>query len=353
LQVFNSRLFHPKTETITMFKPIKTTVAGLVAGVSFGLLCATALTVATPAQAQERGTIRLIVGFPPGGSTDLIARLIGDKLRPILGQTVVVENRPGIGGRLGAEALKNAAPDGLTYMVAPNATPVFQALFYPVSVLRYDHLTDHTPVAALASYPMALAVSTKTGTSTGREFINWVKANPKSGLFGTAGLGGHTHFSGVLLGKAAGVDLTVVPYKGNGPLVTDLLGGQVPAGVLTAGDIIQHERDGKVKVVGVFGSKRSPLMPNVPTLLEQGFDVDTGDGWTGMWAPAKTPKAELDRMAAAVRQVLALPEVRDIMMNKANLNPDFGDAAEVSRRVRKELDYWANVIKVTGFTPQQ
>jgi tripartite-type tricarboxylate transporter receptor subunit TctC len=297
--------------------------------------------------------VRILVGFAPGGSTDTVARVIADKLQGPLGRPVVVDNKPGAGGRLAAEALKNSAPDGATYMIAPNATPVFQALLYPVSVLKYDLLTDLAPVAMLVSYPLAMAVGAKTGVTNAKEYVAWAKSNPNGGLFGSAGLGGHTHFTGLLFGKTAGVPMSVVPYKGNGPLASDLIGGQVPAGIMTAGDIVQHQKSGQVKVIGVFGSKRSPLMPDVPTFKEQGFDVDTGDAWTGMWAPAKTPKAELDRMQAAVKQVLAMPEVRDILIHKATLNPDFRPAAELDAIQRKELAYWGPVIKESGFKPEQ
>ncbi len=326
---------------MTPFRYLKTLVAALTLG----------LTMAS--QAQDKPPIRILVGFAPGGSTDTVARIIGEKLRVPLGQTVIVENKPGAGGRLAAEALKNSAPDGLTYMLAPNATGVFQALLYPVSVLRYDLLNDLAPVAVLVSYPLALAVSTKTGVTNLKDYMAWLKANPLQGLFGSAGLGGHTHFSGLQLGRAAGVELSVVPYKGNGPLATDLLGGQVPAGIMTAGDIAQYQKSGQVKLIGVFGEKRSPLLPDVPTMIEQGYNVDTGDAWTGMWAPAKTPKAEIDRMQAALKQVLAMPEVRDLLVNKQTMQPDFRSAADLDKLQRKELAYWGPVIKATGFKPDQ
>lgn len=317
------------------------------------LLSTLALGLALGAQAQDKPPVRLLVGFAPGGSTDTVARVLADKLRGALGQTVIVENKPGAGGRMAAEALKNSAPDGLTYMVAPNATGIFQHLLYPVSVLKYDLLTDLAPVAILTTHPLALAVNTKIGVNNAREFVTWAKANPKEASFGSAGLGGHTHFTGLELGRVAGITLQVVPYRGNGPLATDLLGGQVAAGIMTAGDIVQHQRGGAVKLLGVFGAKRSPLLPDVPTFIEQGINVDTGDAWTGMWAPARTPKAELDRMQDALKQVLAMPDVRDLLINKATLNPDFRPAAELDRIQRKELAYWGPVIKATGFTPQQ
>jgi tripartite-type tricarboxylate transporter receptor subunit TctC len=326
---------------MTLVRIFKAAVATLAIGMAFA------------APAQDKPPIRLVVGFAPGGSTDTVARLLADKLRGLLGQPVIVENKPGAGGRLGAEAVKNSPPDGLTYMVAPNATPVFQALLYPASVLKYDLLTDLAPVAVLVSYPLALAVGTKTGVNNAKEYAALVKAKPAQGMFGSAGLGGHTHFSGLQLAKAAGVEMNVVPYKGNGPLAIDLIGGQVPAGIMTAGDIVQHQKTGAVKVVGVFGAKRSPLLPDVPTLVEQGYNVDTGDAWTGVWAPAKTPKAELDRMQAALQQALAMPDVRDILINKQTMQPDFRPAAELDKLQRKELEYWGPVIKATGFKPEQ
>jgi tripartite-type tricarboxylate transporter receptor subunit TctC len=317
------------------------------------LLAGAALCSAFAACAQGKAPIRLIVGFAPGGSTDMVARILAEKLRVPLGQQVLVENKPGAGGRLAAETLKNSAPDGQTYMVAPNATGIFQALLYPVSVLKYDLLNDLAPVAVVVSYPLALAVGTKTGVANAKEYVAFVKQKPENGSFGSAGLGGQTHFSGLQLGKAAGLEMTVVPYKGNGPLVTDLLGGQVPAGIMTAGDIAPHQKTGAVKLIGVFGNKRSPLLPDVPTLMEQGYDVDTGDAWTGVWAPAKTPKAELDRMQAALKQVLAMPDVRDILIHQQTMQPDFRPAAELDKLQRKELAYWGPVIKTTGFRPEQ
>lgn len=305
------------------------------------------------AHAQPDQPIKLLVGFPPGGSTDTIARLLADKMSTVLKQAVMVDNKPGAGGRLAAQALKAAPADGLTYMIAPNATPVFQTLLYPQAVLKYDMLVDFTPVGMIASYPLALVVNAQSGLKTAKDYVAWVKGNAKNTSFGTAGAGGHTHFSGIQLGKAMGAELQVVPYRGNGPLVTDLLGGQVPAGIMTAGDVLPHQKAGKVQVLGVFGAKRSPLLPEVPTFIEQGFKVDTGDAWTGMWAPAKTPKATLERVQNALKYALELPEVRDTLINKATLNPDFRPAAEMDRIQRQELAYWGPVIKATGFTPEQ
>jgi tripartite-type tricarboxylate transporter receptor subunit TctC len=302
---------------------------------------------------QSDAPIRILVGFPPGGSTDTVARVLASKLALELKQPIVIENKPGAGGRLAAQALKASAPDGLSYMIAPNATPVFQTLLYPPATLRYDMLKDFVPVAVIVTYPLALAVGAETGVGSAKEYAAWVKAHPEKASFGTAGAGGQTHFTGIQLGKAIGATLQVVPYRGNGPLVTDLLGGQVPAGIMTAGDIMAYKSAGKVRIVGVFGDRRSPLMPDVPTFKEQGVDIDAGDAWTGMWAPANTPNGQIERMQKALQQVLEQPEIRDLLSHKATLNPDFRPGQEMDKLQRKELAYWAPIIKASGFTPDE
>ncbi|MGO4155460.1 Bug family tripartite tricarboxylate transporter substrate binding protein [Cupriavidus sp. YAF13] len=311
------------------------------------------LAFACGAHAQEKPPIKFLVGFPPGGSTDTVARVLADKLQGMLGQPVIVDNRPGAGGRVATGMLKNSAPDGLTYMVAPNATTVFPTLLYPPATLKYDLLSDLAPVAVVISYPLALVVSSQTGVNDVKGFVAWAKAHPGKAMFGTAGLGGQTHFTGLQFGKAIGVPMSVVPYKGNGPLVTDLLGGQLASAVMTAGDIAPHAKGGKVRIVGVFGAARSPLLPGVPTVTEQGVAVDGSDAWAGIWAPAHTPKAELERMQAALSKVLAMPDVRTILQTRATLNPDFRPAAELDRLQRNELAYWGPIIKASGFTPDQ
>ncbi|MBP0637739.1 MULTISPECIES: Bug family tripartite tricarboxylate transporter substrate binding protein [unclassified Cupriavidus] len=315
--------------------------------------CALALGFTLAAHAQDKQPIRLLVGFPPGGSTDTVARVLADKLQGVLGQVVIVDNKPGAGGRIATGMLKHSAPDGLTYMVAPNATAIFPTLLYPPATLKYDLLTDLSPVAVVISYPLALVVSSQTGVSNVKEYVAWLKAHPKEAVFGSAGLGGQTHFTGLQFGKAAGVPLNVVPYKGNGPLATDLIGGQLAAAVMTAGDILPHARGGKVRIIGVFSARRSPLLPDVPTVAEQGVKVDSGEAWTGVWAPAKTPRAELERMQAALGKVLAMPDVRSMLEEKAVLQPDYRDAADLDRLQRKELAYWGPVIKASGFKPEQ
>lgn len=307
---------------------------------------------ATALQAQGK-PVRLLVGFPPGGASDSIARVLADKLRDELKQQVIVENRPGVGGRLAAEAVKNAPPDGLTYMVAPNATLVFQHLTYPVSVLRYDMTRDFTSIAQVTSYPMAMLVNAATGVKDAKGYVEWVKAHPDKGTFGTAGMGGDTHFNGLQFAKAAGVTMTVVPYRGNGPLVIELVGGQILTGIMVLGDAYQHVLSGKLNVVGVFAPKRSPLLPDAPTMAEQGFDTGGNDGWMGVWGPAGLPKAEVERMQNAIQRVLAMSDVKDMLREKFVQLADYRPGSEVDRKLREELAHWGPVIKESGFTPQQ
>ena len=308
---------------------------------------------ALPTWAQSDKPIRILVGFPPGGAADTIARLLADKLPALLKQPVIVEGRPGVGGRLAAQAVKAAAPDGLTYMVAPNATFVFQHLTYPVSTLGYDMTKDFTSVARLNSYPIAMVVNASTGVKNAKDYAAWRKTPAGQPTFDTAGLGGETHFNGLQFGKAAGMEMAVVPYRGNGPLVTDLLGGQILAGNIVAGDALQHVRAGKLNYVGVFAKRRSPLLPDVPTMAEQGLDTGGDNGWMGMWGPAGLSRAELDRMQRAVEAVLGQQDVKDLMVTRFLQMADYQPGSAVDRTLAAELAHWGPVIKASGFTPQQ
>jgi tripartite-type tricarboxylate transporter receptor subunit TctC len=304
------------------------------------------------AMAQEKPPIRLLVGFPPGGASDGLARLMADKLRDQLKQNVIVENRPGVGGRIAAQAIKAAPANGQMYMIAPNATFTFQHLTYPVSVLGYDMNTDFTSVARLTSYPMAMVVNTSIGTKTAKEYVAWLKANPDKNTFGTAGQGGDTHFNGLQFGKLAGTPMQVVPYRGNGPLLIDMVGGQILTGNMLAGDALQHVKSGKLNYIGVFAPQRSPLLPDVPTLAEQGFNTGGDDGWMAVWGPAKLPKAELERMQTAIKNVLAMPDVKEMLLSKFLQVADYRDGTEVDKHLQAELAHWGPIIKASGFKPE-
>ncbi|MGE0313775.1 MAG: Bug family tripartite tricarboxylate transporter substrate binding protein [Lautropia sp.] len=319
-----------------------------------GLALLAAIGVAAPsvALAQPDRPIHVLVGFPPGGATDAIARVVFDRLPAVLGQPVVVENKPGAGGRIAADAVLASNADGLTYMVAPNATPTFQTLVFGDQI-RWNVLKDFAPVAAIASYPLGMGVALNTGATTAREFVDWVRRNPGKASFGTPGLGGQNHFLGVQLAAVAGVDLPVTPYKGSPPMVTDLIGGHVPAAISLMDGMMAQQRAGKIRVIGIFTKERSPLMPEVPTFAEQGFDVTSGEGWTGVWTKAGTPAKEIERMQRAIETVLQMPEVRKTLAERLWVHPNFRTAAQTDALLRAELEHWAPIIKRSGFTPQK
>jgi len=311
---------------------------------------ASALALPMLARAQDKPVIRILVGLPPGGGTDAIARAVADRLPPLLGQPVIIENRVGAGGRLAADELMRSKPDGLTWMIAPNATPTFQTLVFGAQI-KWDVLRDFTPVASLVSYPLGLAVSLDTGASSAREFIAWARQHPTQAAIGTPGLGGQNHFLSVQFAKAAGVELRIVPYKGTPPLITDLVGGHVPAAVTLLDESMRFHRAGKVKVVGIFSARRSALVPDIPTLAEQGLQVPDAEGWTAVWAPAKTPAADVARMQSALKQVLDMPDVRELLATKLSVLADYRDGAQTAERQRAELATWEPIVKASGFKP--
>lgn len=315
------------------------------------LLSSSAMLALPQAALAQPKPIRILVGFPAGGATDAIARAVADKLPNVLGQPVIIDNKPGVGGRMAADMLLAAPADGLTFMVAPNATPTFQMLVFK-DQLKWNILKDFVPVASFASYPLGMGVAAKLGISNAREFVDWVRKNPDKASYGTPGLGGQNAFMGVQFAKAAGIELPVTPYKGSPPMVTDLVGGHVPSAISLLDGMMAHHRAGKIRIIGVFTKERSPLMPDIPTFAEQGIDVTSGEGWTGIWAKAGTPKAEVQRMEKAIQQVLQMPEVKEVMSQRLMVHPVFRNGAELDALQRAELAHWEPIIKASGFKPE-
>ena len=316
------------------------------------LLAVVSGTLGPLAHAQaDKAPIKVLVGFPPGGATDAIARTVLERAGQFLGQPVIIDNKPGLGGRLAADALLAAPADGLSFMVAPNATPTFQMLVFAHQI-KWNILRDFAPVAGLASYPLGMGVALNTGASNAREFIAWAKANPAKANFGVPGLGGQNAFLGVQFAKTALIELPVTPYKGSPPMVTDLVGGHIPSAISLMDGMMAQHRAGKIKVIGIFTKERSPLMPDIPTFAEQGIDVTSGEGWTGMWAKAGTPPAALERMQRAVQQALQQPDIRETLASKLWAHPHFRSGAELDALQRAELAHWEPIIKASGFKPE-
>ena len=303
------------------------------------------LVLAAPASAQEK-QVKFVVGFAPGSTSDMIGRLVADRVRTSLGAPVIVENRPGANGFIAAEAVKNAAPDGNTVMIAPVAVTVFAPLTH--SKLRYDPAKDFAPVSVAANFQLALAVGAGTPAKTLPEHVAWFKGNPSKAAYGIPLTGGPGHFLGVMVARAIGVDVAFVPYKGGGPLATDLMGGQVPAGIGTLSDFIKQHEAGKLRVLAIAGPQRSPAAPDVPTFRESGFPAIEVTGWHAFHTTAGTPRPAVERLSAAIASAIKNPEVSARLV-ALGLEPVGSTPDELAKRVAEDTARWAPAVKASGF----
>ncbi len=306
-------------------------------------LCAAALAPAALAQGSPGGPVKLLVGFPAGGSIDLAARLVSEKLAAALGTTVIVENKSGAGGRLAAAALKNAAPDGRTIMLAPSAPIVIAP--HTFRKLNYDPKTDFAPVAKLVNMPLAIAVGGDSPNKTLADLTNWFKAHPDKAAFGTSAAGSQLHFLGLMYGQAIKMDLTHVAYQGGAPLITDLIGGQVPAGIDQFP--LEFYKSGKIRLLATSSAQRSPLIPDVPTFKEQGVNVE-GQAWIGAFVPAKTPEALVQKIGAALIDAVNQPDVK-AKLAAAGMESAGTPAPEYAAELAKDNARWQKVVEVSGF----
>ena len=298
------------------------------------------------AHAQSDRPVKLMVGFAPGGSADIAARLIAERMSAELKQTVVVENRPGAGGRIAAEQLKNAAPDGGTLMLAPIVVPVLAPLVF--SKLPYDPVADFAPVAHLANFQFGFSVNASHPAKTVAELLQWFRANPDKTNFGSPAPGSLPHFFGVMVARGAGLDLIHVPFNGGGPLMNALAGNQVSSAIDTLVDQIEMHRAGKTRILATSGAARSPLLPDVPTFAEAGLRGVEGASWFGVYAPAKTPEATVRQHNAAINKALAAPEVRE-RFGKLGLEPVGGAPADLAALMKRDTERWGPVVKASGF----
>jgi tripartite-type tricarboxylate transporter receptor subunit TctC len=294
------------------------------------------------------GPIRILVGFPAGGTIDVVGRVLADRLKEELGVPVVVESKVGAGGQLAAQALKAAAPDGRTLMLAPDHTMVVIPL--TLKSPGYEVAKDFVPVAQVARYLGALAVASNSGVKNVAEYVAWLKANPDKASVGVPAPGSLQQFSLATISRAAGVPLTAVPYRGSAPLVQDLAAGQIPAGITALGDFLEFNAAGKLRVVATIDTQRAPQLPDVPTFTEQGMKLDF-NFWLGMFAPAGTPAPVVQRLNGAIAKVLAQPDVRERMV-KLVFEPVTGAPSALSDRVAADTRYWEPVIKASGWVMQ-
>ncbi|WP_076999447.1 Bug family tripartite tricarboxylate transporter substrate binding protein [Variovorax sp. KK3] len=294
--------------------------------------------------AQERVT-RILVGFPPGGSADQVARLLADKLRMSLGQNVIVDNKPGAAGRLALTELKRAAPDGGTLLFTPSGAMVIHPWLY--QNLGYDTAKDFTPIAQACVFDFAVTAGPGAVPGDLKTVLAWMKANPGKANYATSGAGTVPHFAGQLLAQAAEVPMTHVAYRGGAPAAQDLIGGQVPLMVDTASETIEHHRAGKVRILAMTGTQRNRALPEVPTLKEAGIDV-SADAFFGLYGPPGLPPELTQRLDRAVADALRAQDVQDKIFN-LGLVPAHAGPFELATIQAAHLKRWEAPIKASGF----
>ncbi len=311
--------------------------------------CAAAL--AGPAAQAQDGTVRLIVGYPAGATSDALTRVIGEQMGRTLKQTVIVENKVGAGGRIANEVVKAAPADGTTLLM----TPVASMSIFPHSFagqLRYDAFKDFVPVAHLANFQLGLAVNTQVPAKTLAEYVAMVKADPaKNGFYASAATGSLPHFFGVMFARTAGIELTHVPYKGTANVMLALSAGEITAASTVVSDIRPLVDAGKARLLAVAGEKRDPTVPDVPTFKELGYDL-VAEPWYALFAPAGTPQAVIDRLAAAAAAATKDPATHERLV-KMGLMPTGYGPQRLGSIMKEDYDRWGPVIRASGFKPGQ
>ncbi|SPA18096.1 conserved exported hypothetical protein [Cupriavidus taiwanensis] len=306
-----------------------------------GVLAATALSSAAQAPYPTQKPVTLVVPFAPGGGNDILARAIAPKMSQLLGQTIVIENKPGAGGNLGADYVAHAAPDGYTLVIASSQITMnpFLGMKVPFQVER-----DFEPVGRIASVPIMLVANPDQPFRTLQEFIQYTRANPGKLSYSSPGPGTPQHLAGEVFAKLNKTELLHVPYRGTGPSIADLMGGQVQISFATFASSIQFVRAGKLRALGIAGKKRSALMPDLPTFAEAGIVGYDAELWYSLLAPARTPRAVVDKVNAALVAALKSPDVA-AQLAKQGFEPQASTPDELKAYIGKEMSRWQRVIQ--------
>lgn len=307
-----------------------------------------ALMLASPAviaQNYPAKTVRVVIPWPPGGSNDIVGRIVLQKMGESMGQQFVIDNRPGAAGAIGAEVVAKAPPDGYTLMVH-STTHVGNAHLYGKK-LNYDTLKDFTGVALLSAQPGMLTVHPSLPVKTTREFLALAKSRPGQILYSSSGNGSAPHLQMALLVSMAGIKLVHVPYKGGAPQVTALVSGETQVSFATIGTVINHIRQGKLRPLGVGSSQRTKALPDVPTISESGVPGYEMAPWVGMFAPAGTPKAIIDRLNAEANKALKLLDVVQKLETQV-LDPWTSTPEEFNARLKADYEKYGKLIQLTG-----
>src|SRR5215470_15452185 len=304
----------------------------------------------SPAAAEPWPThpVRLIVPFPAGGPADTLARVIADKLTAAWGQPVVVENRGGAGGNIGAELAARAAPDGYTLLINPSNHVINASLY---TKLPFDPLNDFTPLGEIASYMLVLVVHPSVPVHSVAEFVGYARAQPKGLTMANASTGAPTHLTAALFAQVAGLNLVHVSYRGAAPANTDLIGGQVPAMFDNPLNALPHVKAGALRALAVTGEQRLALLPDVPTVAESGYPGFVSGTWFGLFAPARLPPELAAKISADTIAALRTPDVQQ-KLNAQGFDVSGTDAAAFAAHLRTELVKWAAVVKAAGLKPE-
>jgi tripartite-type tricarboxylate transporter receptor subunit TctC len=297
------------------------------------------------AQTYPTKPIRLVVPFPPGGATDILARDVAQKLTEAWGQSVIVDNRPGAGGNIGSELVAKSAPDGYTLEMGTVGTHAINASLY--AKMPYDHVKDFVPVILVAGVPNVLVVTPSLPANSVAELIAYAKANPGKLNFASSGNGTSIHLSGELFKVMAGVQITHIPYKGSAPALQDLLAGQVQLMFDNLPPSLPQIKAGKLRALAVTSLARAPALPDVPTLAESGLPGFEASSWFGILAPAGTPAPIVAKINAEVAKWLSTPEAKEKLL-KQGANPAGGTPEDFAKHIAAETAKWAKVVKDSG-----
>ena len=311
---------------------------------------ALATIAAFPAAAQQWTTkpVRLVVPFPPGGSVDPLARLLGVKLSESLGQQFIVENKPGASGSMGTAFAAKSPPDGYTFVVVFDTHAVNPTL---IPNMPFDTAKDLVPVMLVGTAPMAVATNASKPYKNFGDVVKAAKAKPDTVTFGSIGNGSLGHLTMILVQQAAGAQLVHVPYKGGGPMTQDALGGQIELAIGSVAVISPHVKGGKLRAVAVTGDKRSQSMPDVPALAEQGFPGFSALAWWGVFAPAGTPKPIIDKLHAELQKALTAPDVRKTLTETLGMDIVAASPEATQKFLLAEMARWGKVVKDNGIKP--
>jgi len=309
---------------------------------------ASALAMSTPALAQgDKPPVRIVVGLAAGGTNDLIARELAERLRAITGEPHVVENKPGATQRIALGEVKKSEPDGRTLLLATNTPFSILPAVYG-SKVGYDAVKDFTPIARVVKFDIGIATGPKVNAKSFADYVAWCKANPSQAAFGTPGAGTSSHFIGVMIGKAIGVPLAHVPYRGGTPAQTDLIGGHLPMLINGLADMMPNHKAGKLTVVAVTGAKRSPLLPEAPTLKELGIEVDA-DIAVDVYGPASMAPDLVKSINANIVQALNVPETRSKLSTYGVVIAP-STPQELAQAQLAEMKMWLEPVRASGYT---